>query len=362
MFFAVYPLPAAYHPNAFLHMHRPQEFVPALLFLAGFIGFVRKGLWKFDAFEFWLLLCLLVNFFGEAAVMVFSNQLYDARFDFAHLLKNVSYGATLIGLFISMYASFIKLRNITGREVSHIRELKIREKKLTAAYNDLESFSYSVSHDLRAPLRAIDGFVAILQEDYRDKLDDEGKRLFGIVSNNAQRMSRLIDDILMFSRAGRMELSLEIVSMNNLVDDVWESLSAEREGRDIRLEKIDLPDAYCDVRAIRQVWQNLISNAIKFSRGRSPAIIQIGGIFDGKEIRYQVSDNGVGFNMEYSNKLFGLFQRLHGMEEFDGTGVGLALVKRFVEKHNGHVEGLGKLNEGATFYFTIPVQIKSEGE
>jgi signal transduction histidine kinase len=229
-----------------------------------------------------------------------------------------------------------------------------RTAKLQAANADLESFSYSVSHDLRAPLRAIDGFIEILQEEQAARLDEDGKRMFGIVAENARKMGRLIDDILMFSRAGRLELDVLPVDMHALAKEVWMGLLEGVEGRQIELQLGDIPAVHCDPRAIRQVWQNLLGNAIKFTRDRKPAIIVVSAAEEGDFIRYQVTDNGVGFNVDFANKLFVLFQRLHGMDEFAGTGVGLAIVKRYIQKHGGEVTGVGVKDQGATFSFTLP--------
>lgn len=241
-------------------------------------------------------------------------------------------------------------------------ELEIRVRQRTAqletANADLESFSYSVSHDLRAPLRAIDGFAAILREDYGPRLDDEGKRLFQVVSDNAKKMGQLIDDILAFSRAGRLELQASRIDMNTLAQEVWQELESQRLGRTIEFRLLDLSMACGDTPAVRQVLQNLLSNATKFTRQREPARIELGSEPSDTEAIYYVRDNGAGFDMSYADKLFGLFQRLHGMEEFEGTGVGLAIVKRFVVKHGGRVWAEGKPGEGATFWFTLPLADK----
>lgn len=244
-------------------------------------------------------------------------------------------------------------------------ELQRRSEELETANKDLEGFSYSVSHDLRAPLRAIDGFIAILREDYGTKLDAEGLRLFGVVSDNARKMGRLIDDILAFSRAGRLELEHASVNMNAMVDEVWKDLAEQRSGRVVEFHRADLPAVTADPRALRQVWQNLLGNALKFSRGHNPARIEVSATSQDKLIWFQVKDNGAGFNAGYADKLFGLFMRLHGMDEFDGTGVGLAIVKRFVQKHGGQVAAEGAVGAGATFRFglpTVPVQATSEEE
>jgi PAS domain S-box-containing protein len=233
-------------------------------------------------------------------------------------------------------------------------ELSRRTLALQTANHDLENFSYSVSHDLRAPLRAIDGFIGMLLDEHAGQLDDEGRRMFGVVTANARKMGHLIDDILAFSRAGRLELDPVPVDMHAMVQEVWSGLMEGVTDRAIELHLDDLPASRCDPRALRQVWQNLLANAIKFSRDRDPAVIRISASDEGACIRYAVADNGAGFNPDYANKLFTLFQRLHGMDEFEGTGVGLAIVKRLIQKHGGEVEGIGALNQGATFSFTLP--------
>lgn len=229
-----------------------------------------------------------------------------------------------------------------------------RTAQLENANADLESFSYSVSHDLRAPLRAIDGFVAILREDYASRLDEEGLRLFNVVGDNARKMGQLIDDILAFARAGRNELLLTRIDMNALVRQVWQELEPQRARRAIEFRLADMPAAGGDLKSVRQVLQNLLDNAIKFTCGREPAVIEVAGHVEGEENIYSIRDNGAGFDMAYINKLFGLFQRLHSMEEFKGAGVGLAIVKRFIMKNGGRVWAEGKPGEGATFWFTLP--------
>ncbi|ADC63513.1 sensor histidine kinase [Allochromatium vinosum] len=234
-----------------------------------------------------------------------------------------------------------------------------RSRDLEAAVQDLENFSYSVSHDLRAPLRAIDGFIGILREDYAANLDAEGLRLFGVVSANARKMERLIDDILALSRAGRLAMEWVTVDMNQMVDEVWSDLLETASGRPIQFQRADLPNCQGDPRAIRQIWQNLLGNALKFTRDRDPARIQVSARAETGCIRYSVEDNGAGFDPAYSAKLFCLFQRLHGVDEFEGTGVGLAIVKRFVQRHHGQVEAGGAVNGGAVFAFSLPIDPES---
>ncbi|MFZ3018148.1 MAG: PAS domain S-box protein [Gallionella sp.] len=229
-----------------------------------------------------------------------------------------------------------------------------RTAQLEAANKELEAFSYSVSHDLRTPLRAIDGFSHILQEDYADKLDAEGLRILNVVRDNTVRMGQLIDDILKFSRAGRLELTRIEIDMEKMARDVFDELQPVVDEDKLQLEIDHLPPAQGDRAMMHQVFVNLLSNAIKFSRFREPARIRVGASIEGDEVIYYVRDNGTGFDMQYADKLFGVFQRLHGVAEFEGTGIGLAIVKRIVTRHGGRVWAEGKIDQGATMYFALP--------
>ncbi len=240
------------------------------------------------------------------------------------------------------------------------QKLKIQTDKLEDANQELEAFAYSVSHDLRVPLRAIDGFSRILVEDYEDKLDEEGIRLLNIVRDNTAKMGHLIDDILLLSRASRQEMKLNELDMTALANSVYQEFQTDVEGRDIQFTVGDLPHAYGDRAMMGQVFQNLIGNAIKFTRNRNPAIIEVGGEVKDKELVYYVKDNGAGFDMKYINKLFGLFQRLHSPEEFEGTGVGLSIVQRVIRRHGGRVWGEGSVDGGATIFFALPKDIPKQ--
>jgi PAS domain S-box-containing protein len=233
-------------------------------------------------------------------------------------------------------------------------DLEKQAEKLQAANKELEAFSYSVSHDLRAPLRAIDGYTRILVEDYGSILDEEGKRVCGVISREARRMGQLIDDLLSFSRLGRKEMYSSKIEMRTLVVSVLNDLLKEekRERLDIHIAK--LPVAKGDSSLIRQVWFNLLSNAIKFTSKKERAVIEVGSRTTKEEFIYYVRDNGAGFDMEYANKLFGVFQRLHSESEFSGTGVGLAIVQRTIRRHGGRVWAEGEVEKGATFYFALP--------
>jgi PAS domain S-box-containing protein len=244
------------------------------------------------------------------------------------------------------------------RAEQSIRQLNADLEKqallLQAANKELEAFSYSVSHDLRAPLRAIDGYTRILVEDYETILNDEGKRICGVISREARRMGQLIDDLLAFSRLGRKEMYSSKIEMRTLVVSVLNELLNEedRERIDFRIAK--LHPAQGDSSLIRQVWVNLLANAIKFTSKKEAPVIEVGCKTSKDELVYFVRDNGAGFDMEYANKLFGVFQRLHSDSEFEGTGVGLAIVQRIIRRHEGRVWAEGEVGKGATFYFALP--------
>ncbi len=229
-----------------------------------------------------------------------------------------------------------------------------RTAQLEYANRELETFAYSVSHDLRAPLRAITGYTNILLEEYEPSLDAEGKRICGVIIHEARRMGRLIDDLLSFSRLSRMEMSHSWIDMREMVQSVFHELTQAEGRRRIDFRVGALAPAEGDPGMIRQVWVNLLSNALKFTSKRKRAVIRVSSVQDGRETVYFVQDNGAGFDMQYSDKLFGVFQRLHSELEFEGTGVGLAIVQRVIHRHGGRVWGEGQVDQGAVFYFTLP--------
>lgn len=229
-----------------------------------------------------------------------------------------------------------------------------RTKELAAANKELESFSYSVSHDLRAPVRAIAGFSKLLAEQHEAQLDAEARRKLGIVRSEAARMGTLIDDLLAFSRLGRQPLQMKSVDMEELVRMNVDTLNAGLQGPPPQVRIGKLPPALGDRSVLAQVWANLLANAYKFSGRKERPAVEVNAISDEREHVYFVRDNGVGFDPRYVEKLFGVFQRLHDQREFPGTGVGLALVQRIVARHGGRVWAQGQPNEGATFYFSLP--------
>jgi len=226
-------------------------------------------------------------------------------------------------------------------------------KLLLEANKELEAFSYSVSHDLRAPIRAIEGFTKKLLKEIGESSTDEEKRLANIITANTLKMGLLIDDLLTFSRMNRGELNKIKIDLNTIVKEVWDNLLLEYQNSSVKLTINKLPRADCDSRLVKQVWINLLSNAVKFSQHEtSPEVIVGYEIIDGKTAFF-VKDNGVGFNMKYSDKLFQVFQRLHTDAEFEGTGIGLAIVDRIVKRHGGRVWCSSRENIETTFYFTL---------
>jgi len=237
--------------------------------------------------------------------------------------------------------------NLEGQVVERTRAL--RETNA-----ELEAFSYSVSHDLRAPLRAIHGFARILLEDHGTQLDTEAKRVLGVIDENTKRMGQLIDDLLAFSRLGRKELESTRVDMAELVRSVADEMQRSAGDRPLEITVGPLPPARGDRDMLRQAVTNLLDNAAKFTRRRTPGRIDVGHNTNGSETVYFVKDNGAGFDQRYAGKLFGVFQRLHRADEFEGTGVGLAIVQRIVLRHGGRVWAEGQRDAGATFFFTLP--------
>jgi signal transduction histidine kinase len=327
----------------------------------------------------WVTLALVIEFAVRKPVFILAeaaNRLSAAEYD-APLPRT---GADEVGMLVQAFASMrdelrrqrAELQEEHQRVVDEARErqraeaevrllnslleqrVAQRTAELEAANRELESFSYSVSHDLRAPLRAIDGFSHLLEADYRELLDEDGRHYLETVRANAGKMAQLIDDILAFSRMGRQEIARQVVDVAELTREVFAELQAPIAGHRLRLDVQALPPARGDRAMLRQVLVNLLANAIKFSSTRDEGVIEVGCSEGPQENEYFVRDNGVGFDMQYADKLFGVFQRLHTAYEFPGTGIGLAIVKRIVTRHGGRVWAEGKVDGGATFRFTLP--------
>jgi PAS domain S-box-containing protein len=291
-----------------------------------------------------------------------------------HMENEFTYPDGLVGWFeLSIQpvpeGVFILSIDITNRkraeqklmEANEELELRVAErtKQFEAANKELEAFSYSVSHDLRAPLRAMSGFAKILRDTYSSSLNEEGIKMLEIITGNAKKMGNLIDDLLAFSRLGKQETYFTLVNMHDLAESVYNDLATEKEKAGITFILHDIPLAFGDISMIKQVWVNLIGNAMKFSALKKERIIEIDGRGNGPENIYSVKDNGAGFNMKYANKMFGVFQRLHSVNQFEGTGVGLAIVQRIIVRLNGRIWAEGVENEGATFHFTLPAKLNS---
>jgi len=245
------------------------------------------------------------------------------------------------------------LVDITERKEAE-KALAQRTAKLEEINKELESFSYSISHDLRAPLRAIDGYARMLLKKHGHEFDEDSMRKFNVIRSNSQMMGKLIDDILTLSRLGRAKMSIANLEVEGIIKDVWTELQTINPERNMTLTIQSMPTAYGDRTLLKQVYANLLSNAVKFTKYKNPAEIEAGGYTDGDDHVYYIKDNGVGFDMAYYDKLFGIFQRLHNDPDFEGTGVGLAIIQRVIHMHGGKVWAEGKVEEGATFYFSLP--------
>lgn len=241
-----------------------------------------------------------------------------------------------------------------------LEDIDVEKAKVAKAYQQLEAgnkkleaFTYSVAHDLRAPLRHIDAFSRILAEEARPHLPPQASQYLERILQAARQMGQLVDDLLNLSRVGRKELSLQVTGLNSVVDEVLANLRPEMEGREIEWKIGKLPFVEADPSLLKHVFANLLANAVKYTRPRDHAVIEVGSLTLNGESSVFVRDNGVGFNMKYAHKLFGIFQRLHRQEDFEGTGIGLATVQRIIHKHGGRVWAEAELDKGATFYFTL---------
>ncbi|SDL59603.1 His Kinase A (phospho-acceptor) domain-containing protein [Pedobacter sp. ok626] len=241
------------------------------------------------------------------------------------------------------------------RKLNDELEQKVIERtaQLESVNKELESFSYSVSHDLRAPIRAINGYTRILVEDYAEKLDSDGIKTLQSIINNSKKMGELIDDLLAFSKLGRKQVTVSEINMADLVKLVQEELLFEDYENIPEFNVGVLPHAKGDKSLIKQVWVNLISNAVKYSKHKEKTSIEIGAYQKDNLIVYYIKDEGAGFDMQYYDKLFGVFQRLHSQEEFEGTGIGLAIVQKIIDRHNGTVWAESAINQGSCFYFSL---------
>ncbi|MBO9205150.1 MULTISPECIES: ATP-binding protein [Niastella] len=297
---------------------------------------------------------------GQSKIKELSVE-YQSTFSFETLMftKNGEHRFVSWNIVQKKDCWFANGRDITRQKKAdfEIKQLNINLERNVAQLQlinkELESFSYSVSHDLRAPLRSINGYAQMIQDDHAQSLNEEANRMFNVIRKNATKMGTLIDDLLSFSRMGRKEITRVPIDFNKLVEPIVAELK-QTAPENIIFTIHPLPGTQGDPSLLSQVFVNLISNAIKYSAKKEIPHIEIGAEIRDEELVYYVKDNGAGFDMQYAHKLFGVFQRLHGSDEFEGTGVGLAIVQRIIVKHGGKVWAEGKSGEGATFYFSLP--------
>lgn len=308
-----------------------------------------------------------VKKFEERISKIMDVLLHFTMMDFSMQAPVSEAGDELDAISVGLNTLAEELHSAKEMEIMHTRRLEAKaeeilalNKKLEAnllelekANKELEAFTYSVSHDLRSPLRAIHGYTKIISDDYADKFDEEGKNMMQGVMRNAKKMGQLIDDLLTFSRTGKSELQKKDIKMTELAKAVVKDMEAATRPINAKIAVEKMPNAYADYNLMNLVFTNLISNAIKYSAPKENPEVFIGATKRKNEVVYFIKDNGVGFDMQYYNKLFGVFQRLHSSEEFEGTGVGLALVNRIITRHGGKIWAEAKVNEGATFYFTL---------
>jgi signal transduction histidine kinase len=376
VFFAFVPLPAAYYPE--LMFHRPEEFLPAIFFFVALCGHLKKGAWRHDPFEHWLVLALVVGLVSQTVFMSFSGRLFDMEFDLAHLLKKVSYFCVLIGLLISMYGLFRRaeegtqmLAQANGELHGEIERrermeanLARRAKELARSNAELEEFAFVASHDLQEPLRKVQAFGDRLQTKFADALGDEGRDYIARMQAASSRMQTLIQNLLTFSRVSSKGQPFEPVNLNEVADEMISDFEVRIDETSAKIEVSELPTIDADPMQMRQLFQNLIGNALKYRREDVPphirisAVIQASGSHDlgssaAEACRIVVTDNGIGFDEQYVDRIFGIFQRLHGRTEYEGTGVGLAICRKIAERHGGTITAQSREGEGSTFIVTI---------
>ncbi|MGZ3579635.1 MAG: PAS domain S-box protein [Syntrophales bacterium] len=292
------------------------------------------------------------------------NKILKTGYSDVYEKEYIKKDGTVFPVSIRVWAIRDEAGSITGmwgiiRDITERKQIEAVLRKhlseLEYANKELESFSYSVSHDLRAPLRAIDGYARMILKKQGDKFDADTLDKFNTIRSSAHQMGQLIDDLLRLSRLGRTQMSVMLLDMDMLMRDAWKKVRASDPESNIKFTENSMPPGYGDGALIKQVLINLLSNAVKFTKNRDAAHIEAGGYSDGNEVVYYVRDNGVGFDMAYYDKLFGVFQRLHTADQFEGTGVGLAIVQRIIHRHGGKAWAEGTVDEGATFYFSLPL-------
>ena len=380
LFFAFVPLPRAYYPE--IIFHRPEEFLPALFFALALVGYLRKGEWRRDAFEHWLVLSLVIGLVSQAGFMSFSGGLFDFEFDAAHTLKKVTYVCVLVGLMINMYAIFRRAEEsaesltaanrtlqaeVTERKRAELA-LTHRARELARSNEELEQFASVASHDLQEPLRKVQAFGDRLESEYAEALDERGRDYLARMHSAAARMQSLIDSLLMFSRVTTKGQSFTPVKLTAVATEVVSDLEVAIQSSGAIVEIGEMPTIDADPLQIRQLFQNLIGNGIKYHNGHDAPFVKVTAeILDNGDAsmhqlcKITVEDNGIGFEEQYAERIFGIFQRLHGRDDYEGTGVGLSICRKICDRHGGDIAAHGRPGEGATFIATLPVvQSKQE--
>ena len=374
LFFAFVPLPRAYYPELFFH--RPEEFVPALFFLLALIGYLKKGGWKNDAFEHWLVMSLIVGFVGQSVFMSFSGQLFDFEFDLAHLLKKVSYVCVLLGLSMSMFYLFqqaeestLKIKKMNEDLTVQMEErlalekslrqhqetleerVRVRTAELERSNQELDQFAYVASHDLKAPLRAVDNLAQWVVEDLGTNVPQETARHLKLMQQRVLRMEGLLDDLLQYSRAGRYEYQVEMVDCGVLVEEVIQLLAPPKT---FTIEVVSaLPTFETFKVPLLQTFQNLIGNAIKH-HSKKDGHVRIDVVDAGNWWQFSIEDDGPGIAPEYQEKVFEMFKKLQSSDEVEGSGMGLSVVKKVIESFGGCIRLISEEGQGSRFEFTWP--------
>ena len=335
-----------------------NRYTPAMVFVVSSVWALSAlaliVLWRrppHTVLDLWLMVVACAWIFDIGLAAVFNGGRYDLGFYEGRLYGLLAACFVLVVLLAEngrLYARLLAAYTGERRERQRVQE---KTAELAAANRDLDAFSYSVSHDLRAPLRAVAGYAEILEEDFGKSLGDEGRKMLTVVREGARRMGRMIDDLLEFSRLGRQEPDQAPVDMTLLAREAWDALASKAPHARLRLG--ELPQARADPSLIRHVWANLVDNALKYSRKRPDPLIEVGARTEAGQAVYWVRDNGAGFDMRYASQLFGVFKRLHSPQEFPGTGVGLAIVKRIISRHGGRIWAESRPGQGATFYFSL---------